>query len=253
MDFLDWMLDPAAWVSLLTLSVLEIVLGIDNIIVISILSDKLPPQKRPRARFVGLSLALFTRIALLTTISYIAGMTGKWLFLGQHGFSGRDLVLIMGGLFLLYKSIKEIADKFRSIAEEHNRKVRPSFWAIILQIILLDIVFSLDSVITAVGLSNQLPIMILAVVLAVLIMMLVSGSIAEVIHRYPSLKLLALSFLVLVGGVLVVEGFEVEVDKTWMYASMGFSTAVEALNIAYRRAVRQPKGKPNDAVEANPT
>lgn len=225
-----------AWMSLATLTILEIVLGIDNIIFIAILVAKLPKHQQDRGRVLGLGFAMLTRILLLLSLFWITKLT-KPLFsvLGMQ-ISGRDLVLILGGLFLIVKSIKELKEHI-SCKEEHEQSsnLKASFLLIITQIALLDIVFSLDSVITAVGMAEHIEIMILAVIIAVGVMMFASKPIAHFIDEHPSLKSLALAFLVLVGAVLILEGFRIHIDKAYVYAAMGFSLAVEIINILRKK------------------
>jgi predicted tellurium resistance membrane protein TerC len=226
--------DPEVWIALVTLTALEIVLGIDNIIFITILAGKLPPEQRDRARVVGLGLAMFMRIALLLFISFIIGLTAPLFEVLGHEFSGRDLILIGGGLFLIAKSTFEIHERLEGSEStpsglETRRAV--SFTSIIVQILLLDIVFSLDSVITAVGMANQLPVMVAAIVIAVLVMMFSARPIGEFVERHPSLKMLALSFLLLIGTALIGEGFGLHIPKGYIYFAMGFSVFVEFLNL----------------------
>ncbi|MDF3019086.1 MAG: rane protein TerC family [Steroidobacteraceae bacterium] len=234
---LELLTDPQAWITFITLSALEIVLGIDNIIFISILVSRLPPERRERARVVGLALAMLTRIALLFSIVWLTRLT-KPLFsvLGQE-FSGRDIILLLGGLFLLAKSVTEIHGTLEGTEEERKTKVYASFTAIVVQIAIIDIVFSLDSVFTAVGLAtgDQLPIMVAAIVLAILVMILVARSISAFIERHPTIKILALAFLILVGVVLVADSFHFDVPKGYLYFAMAFSVGVEMVNIRLRR------------------
>ena len=240
MDFSQ--LDPSVLltseglVALLTLTVLEIVLGIDNIIVISIISGDL--QGRPlqrKAQRLGLALAMITRLLLLFSISFIMSMQDPWFTLLGHDFSGRDVVLALGGLFLIYKATVEIHAKVEHKREKDAaRRKATSLMSVVLQIIVIDIVFSLDSVITAVGMSNQLIIMSLAVIIAVLIMMLASGAIADFVNKHATVKVLALAFLVVIGVALVMEGFGSEVDKRFIYFAMAFSVMVEFLNLRMR-------------------
>jgi len=238
---MDWITNPEIWVSLLTLTVLEIILGIDNIVFISILAGKLPPAQQARARQTGLSLALITRVLLLCGLAWMVRLT-KPLFdiptLGilrePHGVSGRDVILIGGGLFLLWKSTHEIHEKLEGEEGEISRRVAPKFAAVVFQILLLDIVFSLDSVITAVGMARQLGVMIAAVILALVFMLFFAGRISDFIQHHPSLKMLALSFLILIGCALVAEGFHKEIPKGYIYFSMAFSVGVESLNIRMR-------------------
>jgi len=232
---LDWVTDPAIWIGFLTLVTLEIVLGIDNIIFISILAGKLPPEQRDRARILGLSAALVTRLLLLLALSWVVGLTAP-LFevLGQE-ISGRDLILLLGGLFLLAKSVTEIGHSMDAAAEPEGKQVKAtSFASVIVQIMLLDIVFSLDSVITAVGMVNELGVMIAAVVAAVLVMLAASGPIARFVDAHPSIKMLALAFLVLIGVVLVAESLDQHIPKGYIYFAMAFSVVVELLNIRVR-------------------
>jgi predicted tellurium resistance membrane protein TerC len=232
---MELLTDPQAWITFITLSALEIVLGIDNIIFISILVSRLPPERRETARVVGLSLAMLTRIALLFSIVWLTRLT-KPLFaiLGQE-FSGRDIILLLGGLFLLAKSVTEIHGTLEGTEEERKTRVYASFTAIVVQIAIIDIVFSLDSVFTAVGLANQLPIMVAAIVLAILVMILVARSISAFIERHPTIKILALAFLILVGVVLVADAFHFEVPKGYLYFAMAFSVGVEMVNIRLRK------------------
>lgn len=238
---MDWITSPEIWISLCTLTVLEIILGIDNIVFISILAGKLPPDQQGRARQTGLMLALVTRILLLCGLAFMVRLT-RPLFeiptLGildqPHGVSGRDLILILGGLFLLWKSTHEIHDKLEGEDGEVSRRVTPQFAAVIVQILLLDIVFSLDSVITAVGMAKHLGVMIAAVIIALVFMLFFAGRISDFIHKHPSLKMLALSFLMLIGCALVAEGFHKEIPKGYIYFAMAFSVGVETLNIRMR-------------------
>jgi predicted tellurium resistance membrane protein TerC len=238
---MDWITSPEIWVSLLTLTVLEIILGVDNIVFISILAGKLPHAQQAKARQTGLSLALITRVLLLCGLAWMVRLT-KPLFeiptLGvlrePHGVSGRDLILIGGGLFLLWKSTREIHEKLEGEEGETSSRVAPRFAAVVFQILLLDIVFSLDSVITAVGMARQLGVMIAAVILALVFMLFFAGRISDFIHQHPSLKMLALSFLILIGCALVAEGFHKEIPRGYIYFSMAFSVGVESLNIRMR-------------------
>ncbi|MCB9169253.1 MAG: TerC family protein [Flavobacteriales bacterium] len=241
MDFdLSPLLTSGGLIALLTLTVLEIVLGIDNIIFISILAGELPEGQQRRARTVGLSLAMITRVLLLLSLSWIMGLTRNLFSVRGHDVSGRDLVLILGGLFLIYKATREIHDKVEGDEEgpDHTRK-RITFHAAIVQILLLDLVFSLDSVITAVGMVEHVLIMIIAVVVAVLIMLWASGPISHFVMRHPTVKVLALAFLVLIGVSLLVEGTGGHVNKGYIYFAMGFSVLVEALNLRMRRNIHR--------------
>jgi predicted tellurium resistance membrane protein TerC len=265
---MEWITDPQAWIALLTLTVLEIVLGIDNIVFISILAGKLPAAQQDRARRVGLAVALITRVLLLSFIFFLAhlgepaptngaGETpsetageqggevethGAVLFtaLGQE-VSIRDIILFLGGLFLLYKATKEIHDKLEGDDHETAGRAAASFASVIVQIALLDIVFSVDSVITAVGMADHLAVMIAAIVIAIGIMMFASGPISHFVHRHPTVKMLALSFLLMIGLTLIVEAFHVEIPKGYIYFAMGFSIFVEMLNLRVRSG-----GKPVD-------
>ncbi|MBS1517655.1 MAG: TerC family protein [Bacteroidetes bacterium] len=222
------------YVSLITLTFLEIVLGIDNIIFISIITGKLPEETQNKARITGLTLALFFRIGLLMTISWIAGLVYPIISILDYSFSGRDLILIAGGLFLIVKSTLEIHNKIEGSDEEFNKKAKQKFWNIIFQVILIDLVFSLDSVITAVGLVNNLTIMIIAIVISMIVMIIFAKSVSDFIHKHPTIKMLALSFLLMIGLLLLVEGFHVEVPKGYVYFAMAFSFTVEMLNIKMR-------------------
>ncbi|HEU4589949.1 MAG TPA: TerC family protein [Steroidobacteraceae bacterium] len=243
--------DPHAWIAFLTLSALEIVLGIDNIIFISILVSRLPPERRNSARITGLALAMLTRVALLFSIVWLTRLT-KPLFtlpMFEQGFSGRDIILFLGGLFLLAKSVTEIHETLEGAENERRTRVFASFMVIVVQIAIIDIVFSLDSVFTAVGLArpDQLPIMVAAIVLAILVMMWVSGSISAFIDRHPTIKILALAFLILVGVVLVADAFHVDVPKGYLYFAMAFSVGVEMVNIRLRRLLDERRRKDDES------
>ena len=234
---MDWITDPQIWISLLTLTALEIVLGIDNVIFISILAGKLPPEQQAKARQTGLMLALVTRVLLLASLAWMVGRLTAPLFT-IFGFeaSGRDLILVLGGLFLIWKSTHEIHEKLEGAQDQANTgKAAPKFSAIIVQILLLDIVFSLDSVITAVGMANHLGVMIAAVVIALVVMLKFAGVISEFVHKHPTLKMLALSFLLLIGVTLLAEGTHHHVNKGYIYFAMAFSFAVELLNLRMRK------------------
>ena len=227
--------DPNAWVALITLTALEIVLGIDNIIFISILAGKLPKAQQERARIIGLSLAMITRIALLFSLTWIMQLTAPLFSVLGHEISGRDLILILGGLFLLAKSTMEIHEKLEG-ESEHGTGVRAvSFASVIVQILLLDIVFSLDSVITAIGMVDQLSVMVTAVVIAVGFMLFFSKYISDFVDRHPTVKMLALSFLLMIGLALIGEGFDMHIPKGYIYFAMAFSVFVELLNLRLRR------------------
>jgi predicted tellurium resistance membrane protein TerC len=234
---MEWLTDPNIWIGLLTLTVLEVVLGIDNIVFISILAGKLPAEQQQRARQTGLALALITRILLLLSLSWVIGLTEPLftlpsvLGLPSLGISGRDLILLIGGLFLIGKATHEIHDRLEGETGHASAKVAPSFTAVIVQILLLDIVFSLDSVITAVGMVDEVGVMIAAVVIAVAIMLVSAGAISDFVNRHPTVKMLALSFLLLIGVSLLAEGFHQHIEKGYIYFAMGFSVFVELLNL----------------------
>src|SRR3989338_87512 len=246
---MEWLASPELWVAFLTLTALEIVLGIDNIIFISILVSRLPKHQQPKARFFGLALAMGTRILLLLSISWVMRLTADLFHVFDQGFSGRDLILLFGGLFLLWKSTAEI---FHSLEGEEEAQAvggkTCGFMGIIVQIAIIDIVFSLDSVITAVGLVDNVPVMVAAIVISVIVMMLSAGTISDFIDKHPSLKILALSFLIVVGTVLIAEAFEVLLSKGFVYFYMAFSLAVEAVNIrmstARARARKEEEAEP---------
>jgi predicted tellurium resistance membrane protein TerC len=237
---MEWLANPQSWVALLTLTALEIVLGIDNIIFISILAGKLPSHQQERARSIGLLMAMLTRILLLLSLNWISQLTTPIFEVLHHPVSGRDLILLIGGLFLLGKATLEIHDKLEGKEGHGSAKVRASFAGVIAQIMLLDIVFSLDSVITAVGMANEIGVMITAVVIAVLIMMFASGPISNFIDGRPTLKILALSFLLLIGVNLVAEGLHFHIPKGYTYFAMFFSFFVEMLNLRLRAKEREP-------------
>lgn len=232
---MEWISDPQGWIALITLVVLEIVLGIDNIIFISIITGKLPKESQNKGRIAGLSLAMISRIALLFSLSMIMKLTTPFFSIFGADISGRDIILITGGLFLIAKSTHEIHDKLEgSDKEESVKKVYPSFVSVIIQVILLDIVFSLDSVITAIGMVNELAIMIAAVVIAVGFMLVFSGIVSRFVLDHPTVKMLALSFLLLIGVSLIAEGFGQHIPKGYIYFSMAFSVFVEMLNMKVR-------------------
>ena len=238
MNWMEWIQSPQAWIGLATLSMLEIVLGIDNLIFISILSGKLPPEQRDKARKMGLSLALITRILLLCSLSWVMSLSNRLWDFTIMGLplpnTGKDLVLAVGGLFLIWKSTKEIHEKVEGHQDSTSSLKAPSFASVIVQILLLDIVFSLDSVITAVGMSNQIPVMIAAVILAMLVMLLFVNQIGAFVEKYPTIKVLALAFLILIGTMLLAEGFQQHISKGYIYFAMAFSVAVEVINIRVR-------------------
>ena len=233
---MEWLSQPETWISLLTLTVLEVVLGIDNIVFISILADKLPQVDRSKARQIGLGLAMFMRIGLLLSISWLIGLTQPLFEIASLEFSGRDLIMLAGGLFLLGKATFEIHDKLEGSAHNPDAEAKVSgLMNVVFQIMLLDIVFSLDSVITAVGMAEHVEVMIAAVVIAVIIMMLSVNTISEFIGRHPTIKILALSFLLLIGFSLTAEGLGQEIPKGYVYFAMGFSILVEFLNLRIRQ------------------
>jgi predicted tellurium resistance membrane protein TerC len=238
---MEWLSDPQAWVALLTLTLLEIVLGIDNVIFISILAGKLPPADQKKARNLGLAGALVTRLLLLMSLAWIVKLTRPLFSVGGFGISGRDLILIGGGLFLMAKATHEIHDKLEGEEGGTVKKITPTLASVITQIMLLDIVFSLDSVITAVGMAQQLGVMVTAVIVAVVIMLVAAGSISAFVDRHPTVKMLALSFLLLIGMTLIAEGLHFHIPKGYVYFAMGFSVFVELLNIRFKRVTKPVK------------
>lgn len=242
---MDWLTDPQAWIGLLTLTALEIVLGIDNIVFISILAGKLPAEQQARARTIGLVMAMGTRILLLLSLSWVIGLTAPLFSVFGHAVSGRDLVLLVGGLFLIGKSTHEIHGSLEGAEGHRTTRAAASFTSIIIQIALLDIVFSLDSVITAVGMVDQIGVMIAAVMIAVGFMMFASGAISSFVDRHPTVKMLALSFLLMIGVMLIAEGFGRHIPKGYIYFAMAFSVFVEMLNLRIRK-----RGKPVDLHES---
>jgi predicted tellurium resistance membrane protein TerC len=232
--------DPNIWIAFATLTVLELVLGIDNIIFISILAGKLEPDQQPRARFIGLSLALIMRVILLFSLTWVMGLTAPLFAVFGHEVSGRDLILIIGGLFLIGKSTHEIHGSLEGEEGHAVKKVYASFGAVIVQIGLLDIVFSLDSVITAIGMVNQISVMVAAVVVSIIAMMLFAGPIGSFVQRHPTIKMLALAFLLLIGFTLVIEGLEMHIPKGYIYFAMAFSILVEVLNMQLRKRAKKP-------------
>jgi predicted tellurium resistance membrane protein TerC len=237
---MDWLASPEAWIALITLTALEIVLGIDNIIFITILVGRLPEKQRNKARVLGLGLAMITRILLLLTITWVMRLTAPLFSVAAREISGRDLILIGGGLFLLWKSTMEIHESLEGAEELKSPRAAARFGAILIQVAILDIVFSLDSVITAVGLAQDVAVMIIAIVLAVAVMMFSSRGIGEFVDRHPTIKILALSFLVVIGVTLIAEGFNFHVPKGYIYFAMAFSVTVEMLNIRMRRRAAEP-------------
>ncbi len=237
---MNWLTDPEVWIALATLTTLEIVLGIDNIIFISILAGKLPAAQQPRARRLGLGLAMLMRIALLVSLAWIIKLTAPLFTALGHEISGRDIILIGGGLFLLAKATYEIHDKLEGTPGHTSRAVAPSLFGVLIQISLLDIVFSLDSVITAVGMVDVLWVMIVAVMLAVGVMLVAAGSISDFVNRHPTIKILALSFLLLIGVSLVAEGLDQHISKGYIYFAMAFSVFVEMINLRVRGRAVEP-------------
>ncbi len=232
---MHWIADPQIWIAFVTLAVLELVLGIDNVIFVAILSDRLPEKDQPKARFIGLSLALVMRVILLFSLTWVMGLVEPLFTLFAQHFSGRDLILLIGGLFLIFKSTHEIHGSLEGTEGETSRRVFAGFAAVIVQIMLLDIVFSLDSVITAIGMVDNVWIMIAAVVVSIIAMMLFAGKIGAFVQRHPTIKMLALAFLLLIGTTLIAEGLEFHIPKGYVYFAMAFSVFVEMLNIRLRK------------------
>jgi len=238
---MDWMTNPEAWIAFATLLALEIVLGIDNVVFISILAGKLPANQQAKARYLGLALAMVTRIILLFSISWMVRLTAPLFTVFGVEISGRDLILIVGGLFLIGKSTHEIHQKLEGEQGQVSARVAPTFTGVIVQILLLDVVFSLDSVITAVGMVNQIGIMVAAVMVAVIVMIGFAGAIGRFVERHPTVKMLALSFLLLIGMTLMAEGFDQHISKGYIYSAMAFSVFVEVLNLRAKKAAEPVK------------
>ncbi len=237
----EWITSPEAWMALVALTALEIVLGIDNIIFISIVVGRLPPEVRNRARIQGLAFAMITRIMLLLSLAWMMRLTEPLFTVLDYAISGRDLILILGGMFLLWKSTQEIWESLEGQEEgEHHVKVSSKYWMVLGQIAIIDIIFSLDSVITAVGMAKHVPVMVIAIVIAVGVMMVAARSIGEFVDAHPSIKMLALSFLILVGVALVGEGLDLHIPKGYIYFAMAFSLLVEMLNIRRRKKRVKP-------------
>ncbi len=237
---MEWLSDPSVWIAFLTLTLLELVLGIDNIVFISILSGKLPVEQQSRARYIGLALALIMRVLLLFSLTWVIGLTAPFFTVFGQEISGRDLVLLIGGMFLLGKSTHEIHGSLEGEEGHRSTKVYPSFISVLVQIALLDIVFSLDSVITAVGMVDQIEIMIAAVVVSIGFMMAFAGTIGSFVQKHPTIKMLALSFLILIGVTLIAEGLDQHIPKGYIYFAMAFSVMVEILNLRLRKAKTDP-------------
>src|SRR3569833_538596 len=240
---LELLTDPNAWLAFVTLPLLEIALGIDNIIFISILVGRLPPEQRKSARIGGLAFAMLTRVALLFSIVWLTRLVNPWFHIGEQAVSGRDLILFLGGMFLLALCVLEIHHTLEGASEQRHARVFSSVFLTIVQIGIIDIVYSLDSVFTAVGLANDLPVMIAAVVVSILVMMVVSGAISAFVDRHPTIKILALSFLILIGVALIAEGAHFEIPKGYLYFAMAFSVVVEMINIRLRKLL--DANKPN--------
>ena len=237
---MDWITQPETWIAFLTLVALELVLGVDNVIFISILAGKLPQDQQGRARKTGIMLAVITRILLLLSLSWLISLEEPLFTVFNLDVSGKDLILFAGGLFLIAKSTREIHEKLEGVEGEASARVPGAFWNVVIQIMLLDIVFSLDSVITAVGMVDELAIMIAAVVIAAIVMVFTSGPLANFVEHHPTVKMLALSFLLMIGFTLVVAGFHREIPKGYIYFAMGFSVLVEMLNLRIRQAAVRP-------------
>ena len=238
MTHVNWLSDPAAWTALAALLSLEIVLGVDNVIFISILASKLPADQQDRARRTGLLAAAGMRLLLLLAVGWIVTLKTELFSIGDLGFSGKELILLAGGLFLIFKATKEIHHKLEGEADHGSSRVAPTFAAVIAQVMILDLVFSIDSVITAVGMTTYVPVMVIAIIFSVMVMLVASGPIYRFVNNHPSVKVLALSFLLLIGMTLIAEGFGQKIPKGYVYASMAFSVLVELLNLGARRKTK---------------
>jgi len=238
--FMDWIAQPETWVAFFTLVALELILGVDNVIFISILAGKLPQSEQKRARTIGILLAVITRIMLLVSLRWIISLQEPLFTVFRLDVSGRDLILFAGGLFLIAKSTQEIHQKLEGVEGESSARIQGAFWSVIIQIMLLDIVFSLDSVITAVGMVDELSIMIAAVIIAAIVMVFTSIPLGNFVEHHPTIKMLALSFLLLIGFTLIVEGFHQHISKGYIYFAMGFSVFVEMLNLRLRQVSVRP-------------
>ncbi len=237
---MEWISNPQIWIAFLTLVALELVLGVDNVIFISILAGKLPVEQQARARSTGIGLAVITRILLLISLSWIIGLTAPLFSIWSFHISGRDLILLIGGLFLMGKATLEIHQKLEGTEGHSSTKIKAKFWNVIFQVMLLDVVFSLDSVITAVGMVDQLAVMIAAVIIAAGVMIFVATGISKFVEGHPTVKMLALSFLLMIGFTLIVEGLHQHIPKGYIYFAMGFSVFVEALNLRIRSKEHEP-------------
>ncbi len=237
---MDWISDPQIWIAFLTLVALELVLGVDNVIFISILAGKLPLEQQPKARRTGIALAVDSRILLLLSLSWIIGLTEPIFSIRNFHISGRDLILLIGGLFLMGKATMEIHQKLEGVEGHSSAKVKATFWSVILQVLILDVVFSLDSVITAVGMVDEVAVMIAAVIVAAGGMILSADALSNFVERHPTVKMLALSFLLMIGFTLIVESLHQHIPKGYIYFAMGFSVFVEMLNLRLRKTDREP-------------
>lgn len=250
---MDWITNPEIWIAFLTLVALELVLGVDNVIFISILAGKLPKEQQHNARRTGIGMAVITRVLLLLSLSWIIGLTEPLFSVWKFHISGRDLILLIGGLFLMGKSTHEIHEKLEGQEGHASAKVKATFWGVIIQIMLLDVVFSLDSVITAVGMVNNLAVMIAAVIVAALGMIFTADALSKFVDEHPTIKMLALSFLLLIGFTLIVEGLHQHIPKGYIYFAMGFSVFVEFLNLRLRKTEREPVKLHQQYAEPNPS
>jgi len=246
---MSWLSEPTAWTALAALLTLEIVLGVDNVIFISILASKLPAEQQARARRVGLLAAGGMRLVLLLAVGWIITLKRELFAIGDLGFSGKELILLAGGLFLIFKATKEIHHKLEGESEHASTRSAPTFAAVVAQVLILDIVFSIDSVITAVGMTTYVPVMVIAIVAAVIVMLIASGPIYRFVNRHPSVKVLALAFLLLIGMTLIAEGFGQKIPKGYVYASMAFSVFVELLNIGARRKSKNQPVKLHEKIK----
>ena len=252
---LSWLSDPAAWLGLLTLILLELVLGIDNLIFVALIAEKLPPERRKVGRSIGLGLALFMRLGLLAGMAWLVTLTAPLFEVFGHAFSGRDLIMIGGGLFLLYKATKELHERIEGADQDHSSagtKVYASFASVVAQIVLIDLVFSVDSIVTAIGMTNQLELMMIAVVFTVIVMMFASTPLANFVNRHPSVVILCLGFLLMIGLSLMADGFGLHVPKAYLYAAIGFSMVVETFNqIAAAKQKAARAATPGSGVNAH--